>query len=133
MNEQGRWYFRHGEDRDKNWSYALPEDVYDQIQMNEIGSPEMKILFEILGEQVKLFIAEDYNWEYYDTYSPYERELSLYNRNIIYSTNTILSRLVQVVDKIKSEEKYKEYHCIVPDIKFNDHRGRQIWYDLNLD
>ncbi|MBN1617893.1 hypothetical protein JW887_00945, partial [Candidatus Dojkabacteria bacterium] len=102
MNEQGRWYFRHGEDRDKNWSYALPEDVYDQIQMNEIGSPEMKILFEILGEQVKLFIAEDYNWEYYETYSPYEIELSLYNRNIIYSTNTILSRLVQVVDKIKS-------------------------------
>lgn len=121
LNEHGRYYAKwRDEDSNLNWSYALPEKVYAQIQMHEVGSHEMLLLFEILQEQVNIFNTEDLDWDYYESYSPYERELMFYKRHISRSTNTILSRLEQVVNKLKADEKYEQYHSILPDIEFED-------------
>lgn len=131
LNRQEHFYTRFDNDINLNWSYALPEKVYAQIQMHEVGSPEMLVLFEILREQVNIFNAED-NWEYFESFSYYERELAMTKFNIVRMTNTILSRLVQVVEKLKSDMKYEQYHCLLPDVTYIDKRGRQLHYELDI-
>ena len=131
LNRQEHFYTRFDKEINLNWSYALPEKVYAQIQMHEVGSPEMLLLFEILREQINIFNAED-NWKYFDSFSLYERELALTKFNMVRHTNTIFSRLVQVVDRLKSDKQYQQYHCVLPDVEYIDQRGRQLYYELDL-
>lgn len=49
----------------------------------------------------------------------------------MYCTETIQSRLIQVVEKLKSDQNYKQYHDLLPNIEFDDSR-RQMWYELEL-
>ncbi len=120
------------QDRDKNWSYALPESIYNQILKHDVNSKETKILFEILAEQISLFTAPEVDWGKWRKYTDYEREKSIFRRNLMRFTVTIQSRLVQVVNKLKSDKRFKKYYYLLPDIEFNDEGGRQKYVELNL-
>ena len=50
----------------------------------------------------------------------------------MYSTETIQSRLIQVVDKLKSDKRLEKYHHLLHDIEFDEDRGRQKHYELEL-
>lgn len=128
MNRHGLYFYGRHQDRDKNWSYALPENIYYQILKYDINSVETEILFEILFEQISLFTAPQINWDEWEKYTDYEREKSYFRRNLMYSTETIQSRLIQVVDKLKSDKRYEKHHHLLIDIEFDNDRGRQKYY-----
>ncbi len=120
MNRHGLYFYGRHQDRDKNWSYAMPEDIYKQIQKREIGSIGMGILFEILSEQISIFTATQINWNEWEKYSDYEREKLHFRRNLMDNTETIQSRLILVVDKLRSDKRYKKYHHMLDVIGFDD-------------
>ncbi|UBM61333.1 hypothetical protein LA303_07835 [Candidatus Sulfidibacterium hydrothermale] len=118
-------------DIDKNWPYAFPEQVYCQIQKHDVNSIETKVLFEILHEQASLFTSSKIDWNKWKTYSPYERQKSIFKQNLLYTTKTIQSRLIQVINLLRSEKKYKEYQYLLPVMRFND-KGRQKQIKINI-
>lgn len=128
MNRHGLYFYGRHQDRDKNWSYALPENIYKQILKRDIHSKETELLFEILSEQISLFTAPQINWDEWEKFSDYEREKSNFRRNLLYSTETIQSRLIQVVKKLKSDKRYEKFHRLLYDIEFDNDRGRQKYY-----
>jgi len=131
LNWHGFFYGRN-HDIDKNWPYALPENIYWQIMKHDVDDAETKILFEILAEQISIFNTPDIPWNNYQKYTHYEREKSTFRRNLMFNTNTIQSRLVQVVEKLKSDNKFDKYHYLLSDIEFDDDKGRQKYYELEL-
>lgn len=124
MNRHGLYFYGRNQDRDENWSYALPENIYKQILKHDINSKETEVLFEILSEQISLFTAPEINWDEWEKYTDYEREKSYFRRNLIYSTETIQSRLIQVVDKLKSDKQYKIHHHHLHDIGFDNYEQK---------
>jgi len=132
MNRHGLYFYGRHQDRDKNWSYTLPENIYKQILKHDVDSKETELLFEILSEQISLFTAPQINWDEWEQYTDYEREKSYFRRNLMYSTETIQSRLIQVVDKLKSDKRFEKYHHLLHDIEFDEDRGRQKHYELEL-
>jgi len=120
LNSYGR-----PQERDKNWPYALPENIYYQILKNDISSKETEILFEILAEQISLFAASEIKGIEWEKYDDYEREKIFFGRYLMRSTETIQSRLIKVVDKLKSDKRYKIYHYLLPDIPSENFEGRQ--------
>jgi hypothetical protein len=132
MNRHGLYFYRPDHDRDKNWSYALPEDIYKQIVKHDVNSKETEILFEILSKQISLFTAPEINRYEWKNFTDYEMEKSYYRRNLMRGTETIQSRLIQVVDKLKSDIHYKKYHYLIPDMEFDDNRGSQKHFELKL-
>jgi|GEM_PF-737445 len=132
MNTHGLYFYGRQQDRDKNWSYALPEDIYKQILKHDINSKETEVLFEILSEQILLFTTPQINWDEWENYSDYERTKSNFRRNLMYSTETIQSRLIQVIDKLKSDRRYEKHHHLLHDIKYEEGRGRQRHYEIEL-
>nr|WP_320000136.1 hypothetical protein [uncultured Draconibacterium sp.] len=130
MNTHGLFYYGRHQDKDKNWSYALPEDIYKQILKHDVNSTETKLLFDILAEQIAIFSAPKIDWDEWDKYTNNEREKSNFRRNLIYSTETIQSRLIQVTEKLKSDKRYEKYYNLIPDFEFDEARGRQKHYDL---
>ncbi len=132
MNKHGLYFYGRHQDRDKNWSYALPENIYEQILKHDVDSKETELLFEILSEQISLFTAPRINWNEREHYTEYEREKSNFRRNLMHSTKTIQSRLIQVVDRLKSDKRYEKYHYLLQDIEFNDDIGRQKHCELKI-
>lgn len=132
MNRHGLYFYGPHQDKNKNWSYALPENIYYQILKHDINSVETEVLFEILSEQISLFTSPQINWNEWEKYTDDEREKSFFRRNLMHSTVTIQSRLIQVVDKLKSDRRYEKYHHLLYDIEFDDDRGRQKYYELEL-
>jgi hypothetical protein len=132
MNHHGLYFYGRHQDRDRNWSYALPEDVYTQIQKHDINSIETEVLFDILHEQTSLFTAQEIKWDKWNEYNNYEREKSFYRSNLMRSTETILSRLIQIVEKLKTDQRFEKYHYLLPDMEFNEDGGRQKYYELEL-
>jgi len=132
MNRHVLYFYGRHQDRDKNWPYTLPEKIYKQILKHDVDSKETELLFEILSEQVSLFTAPQINWDEWEKYTVYEREKSYFRRNLMYSTETIQSRLIQVVDKLKSDKRYENYHHLLIRIEFDNDRGRQKHYDLKI-
>jgi len=122
----------------KNWSYALPEEIYYQIKMyNNPDTPEVKVLFEILREMIIQFKARELlakKINSFDDFSLYEYRLYNRYRNLDYQTRTILSRLVQVTNRLKKEEKYHKYHNLLLDINMNvfGKDSNQKYYELDL-
>src|SRR5690606_30189748 len=110
MNRHGLYFYGRHQDKDGNWPYALPENIYKQILKHDIDSIETELLFKILSEQISLFNAPRINWDEWEKYNDYEREKSNFRRNLMYSTETIQSRLIQVVDKLKSDKRYDKFH-----------------------
>lgn len=132
MNRHELYFHGYLPDKDKNWPYALPENIYYQIIKNDFDNNETKILFEILTEQIQLLIAPEINWKEEKKYTDYEKKKSLFRRNIMYTTITIQSRLIQVVEKLKSDKQYEKYHYLLPDIQFDNFYGIQKYYKINL-
>lgn len=117
---------------EKNWSFAMPEQIYYQIILyDNPDNIEVKLLFDILSEQISLFNIPDFEEFNFETASDYERNHFFYGRNLYYSTETILSRLVQVRNKLYSNEKYSEYRKLLPELQFKEIR-RQKWIELEL-
>jgi hypothetical protein len=116
---------------EKNWSYALPEEIYYQILRHEKNDPEMKILFEILSEQISIFATKKIDWKDLRNFSNYEREKYHNKRNILFNTQTIQSRLLQVIEELKSNDKYEDYHYLIPDFEFNE-TSRQKNYKIEI-
>lgn len=125
MNRHGLYFYGRNQDRDENWSYALPENIYKQILKHDINSKETEVLFEILSEQISLFTAPEINWDEWEKYTDYEREKSYFRRNLIYSTGTIQRRLIKVVDKLKSDKQYKIHHHHLHGIGFDNCEQKQ--------
>ena len=129
------YYFYCREHKDNNWSYAFPEQIYEQINMYAKDCVEIRYLFEILQLLINPIIREEPDWNEWENIPVYE--IRLYSQKRFYerSTNTIISRLHQVIEKLNTEEKFKEYHHLIPkfDIEqFKDNRW-QFDYKLNLD
>ncbi len=116
---------------DDNWPYALPEQIYCQIHKHDASSIETRVLFEILKEEASLFTFPDLNWDNYDKYTQYQKDKANFKFNLMYHTETIQSRLIQVIDKLRSEKQYKKYYDLLPEMEFND-EGRQKQIDINL-
>ncbi|MEQ8476759.1 hypothetical protein [Fulvivirga sp.] len=131
MNQHTSYYSRRKPDLDRNWSYAQPEQIYCQIQKYESNSAEVKVLFEILNEQSQLFIIPEINWDDWDSYSQYEKEKSFRRRNLMYITETIQSKLIQVIEQLRTEKKYEIYHYLLPEIEFID-IGNQKQCEIEL-
>ena len=132
MNLQGVYMFWYGTDKDKNWPYAMPEKVYHQILINDVNSEETKTLFEILFEQISLFNARKIDWRHWNNYTVYERERSNFRRNLMYSTETIQSRLIQVSNELRKDNRYKKYWYLIPDFEFDGQGGRQKEVKIKL-
>lgn len=132
MNRHNLHHFGHPNDRDKNWPYALPENIYNQIYKHDVNSKETELLFNILAEQIELLKTPELNWREVEKYTEYEKEKSLFRRNLMYTTKTIQSRLIQVADKLKSDKQYKKYHHLLPDIQFDNFHGIQKYHELEL-
>jgi hypothetical protein len=135
-NFKSKVYDFHGRDqKDKNWSYAFPEQIYAQIKMYENDCVEIKYLFEILELMIYPIISKDLEWDKSEEISKYDERLNYMKRFYEYSTNSLISRLNQVVIQLNKEKKYEKYHYLIPvfDIEpFKDNRW-QIDYKLNLD
>ena len=119
-------------EKDKNWPYATPKDVYYQIKKHNVNSIETQILFEILYEQASLFIIEKTDNKEWNDISNYEGEKWIFRRNLLYSTKTIQSRLIQVLNLLKSEKEYEKYYNLLPDIKFDNNRGFQKYKTIEI-
>ena len=116
LNSHGLFFSGRNQDIDKNWPYALPENIYKQILIHDIDSKETEVLFEILSEQVSLFSAPEIKWDECEKYTKYEMERANIRRNLIRNTETIQSRLILVVDKLKSDKQYAKFHHLLYDI-----------------
>lgn len=132
LKRHGIYEYGRNIDRDINWPYALPEQIYHQIQINDLESKETELLFEILAEQIAIFSVSENAWKEKEKYSNYEVEKSFYRRNLIHITETIQSRLLQVIRKLKSEQRFEKYHYLIPEFEFDDYDERQTHFDLKL-
>ena len=108
------FYFFGRNEKDKNWSYAYPEQIYEQIKMYQNDCIEIQCLFEILREMILPLKAAEPDWENYDKYSKYEMRQFNQKRFFKYSTNTIIDRLVQVENRLRDNFRYEKYHNLLP-------------------
>ncbi len=129
LNKHNHGYYRQ---RDRNWPYALPEEIYYQILKHKIDSHETQILFEILYEQISILEVNEVEWEQRKFFTRDERAYYYSRRSLIRSTETIQSRMIQVIDKLKSGRQYEKYYHLIPDIEMSEDIGRQKWYDIEL-
>jgi len=117
-----------------NWHFAIPEQVYYQIlQYDDTDCIELKLLFDILSEQISLFNINNSDLWFLEleNMSNYESNRLFYGRNLYRSTETVLSRLVQVRNMLYANEKYIEYRKLLPEIEFKESR-RQKWIEIEL-
>jgi hypothetical protein len=105
----------------------MPEEIYFQIFKHDVKSQETKLLFEILSEQISIFTTKDIDWMESGKYSNLEMEKYYFKTSILRKTETIQSRLKQVVEVLNSNDKYKDYHHLIPDFEFNATRGQKIY------
>lgn len=133
VNHHGKSYFRRIENRDLNWPFARPLHIYNQILLHDSNSIETQQLFEILSLQAKIFNMPSF-WDnaMVDKYSPYEYELISFRGDIMFSTTSIQSELIQVIEKLKSTEKYSKYHHLLTTVEFDDRGYSQKYIELNL-
>ena len=117
---------------ERNWSFAMPEHIYYQIMLyDNPDCIEVQLLFDILSEQISLFNIKDFYDFDFENVSDYERNHFFFGRNLYHSTETILSRLVQVRNKLYANEKYIEYRKLLPELEFEESR-RQKWIEIEL-
>ncbi|WP_167619417.1 hypothetical protein [Maribellus sediminis] len=109
----------------------MPEEIYFQILKHDVKSQETKLLFEILSEQISIFTTKDIDWMESEKYSNLEMEKYYFKRSILRKTETIQSRLKQVVEILNSNDKYKDYQYLIPDFEFNATRSQKI-YEIQI-
>jgi hypothetical protein len=92
----------------------------NQILKHVPSDKETEMLFEILSEQISLFTVPQINSEKWENYSDYEREKLTFRRTLMRNSETIQSRLIQVVNKLKSDNRYDKYHHILKNLEWLD-------------
>ena len=132
LNRHENIWFRHINDYDKNWPYVMPEEIYYQIFRHDNVNLETQLLFEILHEQILLFTAAEIDRSQIKNYTRYEREKYWFKEDLLRNTSTIQSRLIQVAQKLKSDQRYGIYHHLLPEIEFSDNEGHQLFYELDF-
>ena len=126
------WYSQRDE-ADKNWSYAYPEQIYEQIKMCD-DSVSLQYLFEILHEMIQPLNSKEIDWSS-DTIRFVD--VLMWNQKRFYerNTNTIISRLGQVIGKLKSDSSYKKFYDLI-DLNYNTDYYNNRWQKeiiLNFD
>lgn len=122
LNSHGLYFNRGSRDRYDSFPYALPEDIYTQILKHEPADKETEVLFEILAEQLSLFAAPEIKWDEWGNYSDYEREKSNFKRTLMRSSETIPNQLIDVVNKLKSDNLYDKYHHLLNNVELLDNQ-----------
>ena len=124
----------HEEKWDMMWTYPLPEDVYGQLKFHSPNDIETRILFEILSEMVNISYSRFGDSQILNkNLDPYFQNQKYERINLMSSTITIQSRLIQVVQKLLANEVYKEYHPMIENMVFELDSERHKWVDLELD
>jgi len=113
----GDWYYsRRGSI--ENWQYALPYDIYRQIQNNYPDSPETKELIEIIKEQIELINLSEKDWNTDQIFTPTEwRKKIFINYNL---PPLLVSQLKNIRDSIIADNNLFEYKLLLPEIKYED-------------
>lgn len=125
VNNEEKW--------DLMWMYPFPEDVYRQLKFHDPKDIETKVIFEMLSEMINISNSRfrdsqilNENLDPYFQNQKYERIV------LISNTITIQSRLIQVVQKLLSNEAYQNYHPLINDMVFELDPKRHKWVDLDL-
>ena len=119
---------------DQNWPYPLPEEIYRQIILNKNNSLSTKYLFEVLGEIGSIF-SIDLNIKYEELKQRTKYEINNYYSKKVYFriTETILSRYIQVRNKLGEQSFYKDYMHYLPKINFDKkNKYHQKWIKIEL-
>lgn len=129
------FYYFNSFNKDLNWSYAYPEQIYEQIKMHTIDDIEVQYLFEILREMILPLNSEEPDWQNSDIYSKYEIRQFSQKSFLEYSTKTIITKLLQVENKLRNDLRYECYHYILPHIDTTNIKKKCLDVDviLNLD
>lgn len=123
-------YYWEKDEMEKNWAFALPEQVYEQIKMYpDINSPEVKILFEILHEQKQILDISDLKHKDWEQRSDYEDKRLNHNMNYFHETRSIYQSLDQIIKKLRSNNKYQMYHYLIPEMDTMLTRRSQMYSD----
>lgn len=117
-NLKGNFEYRYNIDSRTlfNWKYALPKDIFKQMEYFDVNSNEVKELFQVLKEEILLInkakiILENKNDDYFD-YKPSEKEKKELKVNIM-----VLEQLIETINKIKKLNKYSTLSTVLPDVK----------------
>ncbi|MFY7669522.1 hypothetical protein ACOSP6_00405 [Tenacibaculum sp. MEBiC06402] len=99
-----------------NWKYALPKDIFKQIQFFDTNSNEIKELFQVLKEEIILvnkakIILENQNDNDFN-YRSFAKDKKQLKVNVM-----VVEQLIEVTNKIKQLKKYSTLSIILPDIK----------------
>ncbi len=72
------------------------------------------------------------NWDKTAYYSPYELQKAICKRQYLYTTLTIQSRLIQIINILKNDNKYARYHYLLPEMKFiNEGKQKEVRISIN--
>ena len=120
LNIQGGFLNKYqSNDKNINWPYATPEEIYNQIKRyeNEKGV-ELKYLLDILNEMIWIFKAPEINWAKKYKYSENDLKRARFKKIMQIETKDIEERLKQIVTKLRFDKQTDYY------------RNRLIWiYD----
>ncbi len=117
-------YYFHRDESDRNWSYAFPEQIYEQIKMCN-DSTGLQYLFEIIHEMIRPLKSKEIDWSS-DSIRLVDVMLNNEKQFYKYNTNTILSRLKQVIDNLKSDSSYIKFYDLI-DLKYNKEYYNKHW------
>jgi hypothetical protein len=99
----------------RNWPYAMPEDVYVQLQKNEANSTETKVLIDILNEQAYLFLDDP---QYIACYTVHECDKFYTRRKIFMNFGEMRELLSDEIRKLKNDDRYQQYHDLLPELVY---------------
>ncbi|MEN8250774.1 MAG: hypothetical protein ABFS32_17710 [Bacteroidota bacterium] len=102
----------------RNWQYAFPIDVYNQIKKYNLDDLETNELFYILNLEITLWNTPRLNWDHYSEYSRYERKKSRFSK--YYYPVTVIRQLYEVREELISDNQYSKYHYMLPEIIWHD-------------
>lgn len=111
FKENGSYFRRNSID---NWPYALPEDIFKQLEFFDINSNESKELIEIIKEQIELVTAPEIDWQEYDKHTDTEIRKSFGVKRTI--PKQIYVQLNKVRDSLLTSKKYQEISKDLPEV-----------------
>ncbi|NOZ36097.1 MAG: hypothetical protein GXO80_12470 [Chlorobi bacterium] len=115
-------------EKEKNWSYAYPVQIYKQIKMYETDCIQVQYLFEILNQMILPLNAEEPIWDNTKKYSKYQVRQFNMKYFYKYQVKAVITGLIRVVNKLKTEKQYEKYYYLLPEIKtdiFNEYHPQK--------
>ena len=111
MNIQGGFLSKYqSKDKNINWPYATPEEIYNQIRRYESKKGvELKYLLDILNKMIWIFQAPEINWAKRYKYSENDIKRARFKKIMKSETKDIEERLRQIVAKLRYGEDNEYY------------------------